>query len=256
MNYYTLAIIGSPLGEFSYHSSKIITIGTKVQVVFNNREKYAVILKEASKPEFDTNEILEITGETYSSKQIELAQFISKYYICSLGDAFSLMMPYLNNKDSDSVDVKELAESTIELSEKQTKALTFLQEKKVGLLFGDTGSGKTEIYMKYFEQMIAEGKRSIFLMPEISLTPQMNMRLEEHFGEAVVMWHSKLTPKQKRVALEKIHNGEAMILAGPRSALFLPIHDLGLIVVDEEHDDSYKSSSRPRYNAQIGRAHV
>ena len=87
-------------------------------------------------------------------------------------------------------------------------------------------------------------------MPEISLTPQMQKRLEHHFGDAVVMWHSKLTKKQKEKALEKIRSGEAGIIAGPRSALFLPIHDLGLIVVDEEHDDSYKSSSRPRYHAR------
>nr|WP_321267646.1 primosomal protein N' [uncultured Sulfurimonas sp.] len=136
------------------------------------------------------------------------------------------------------------------LSDKQTDALEFLKQHKVSLLFGDTGSGKTEIYMKYFEQMIASQKRSIFLMPEISLTPQMSQRLEHHFGDLVVMWHSKLTPKQKKIALEKIYSGDAKIVAGPRSTLFLPIKDLGLIVVDEEHDDSYKSSSRPRYNAR------
>ncbi|MCD6433097.1 MAG: primosomal protein N', partial [Sulfurimonas sp.] len=90
----------------------------------------------------------------------------------------------------------------------------------------------------------------IFLMPEISLTPQMETRLQKYFGDWVVMWHSKLTPLKKKKALEKIRSGEAKIIAGPRSALFLPIEDLGFIVVDEEHDDSYKSSSRPRYNAR------
>jgi len=124
------------------------------------------------------------------------------------------------------------------------------ESHKVSLLFGDTGSGKTEIYMKYFEKKLEEGKRSLFLMPEISLTPQMQQRLEVHFGDAVVMWHSKLTKNQKEKALQKIRSGEAWIIAGPRSALFLPISDLGLIVVDEEHDDSYKSSSRPRYHAR------
>ena len=165
------------------------------------------------------------------------------------------MMPYLSVSmalvlPELKAEAKATQASHIKLSKKQTNALEFLKEQKVGLLFGDTGSGKTEIYMKYFEQMIAEGKRSIFLMPEISLTPQMSKRLEEHFGESVVMWHSKLTPKQKKIAKEKIESGEAMIVAGPRSTLFLPIENLGLIVVDEEHDDSYKSSSRPRYNAR------
>ena len=104
--------------------------------------------------------------------------------------------------------------------------------------------------MKFFEHMIAQKKRSIFLMPEISLTPQMSHRLEEHFGDMVVMWHSKLTKLQKKKALLRIYDGTAYIVAGPRSSLFVPLDNLGLIVVDEEHDDSYKSSSRPRYNAR------
>jgi primosomal protein N' (replication factor Y) len=78
----------------------------------------------------------------------------------------------------------------------------------------------------------------------------MQERLENHFGDEVVLWHSKLTPKQKREAREKLESGKAKIIAGPRSALFLPIKDLALIVVDEEHDDSYKSSSKPRYHAR------
>jgi primosomal protein N' (replication factor Y) len=251
LNYYTLSIIGSPLGEFTYHSPKNINIGTKVTLEFNKKIKDAVILCTCEKPEFDTLEVLEVSESVYSSNQMKLAKFISSYYICSLGDAYSVMMAFsmdCNTEHSNESNVD--AESKIELSSKQEEALIFLKEHKVSLLFGDTGSGKTEIYMKYFEHTIAQNQRSIFLMPEISLTPQMGQRLEEHFGETVVMWHSKLTPKQKKIALEKIHSGEAKIIAGPRSALFLPIKDLGLIVVDEEHDDSYKSSSRPRYNAR------
>ena len=229
-----------------------IQIGQKVLVEFRYRKKEAVVTSSCEKPDFDTLEILEVTNTFFSQKQLKLVKFISSYYICSLGDAFSLMTGFLNApyweiyNEKEGVDKK----SDIQLSQKQTEAFEFLKQHKVSLLFGDTGSGKTEIYMKYFELMIAQGRRSIFLMPEISLTPQMSKRLEQHFGEAVVMWHSKLTPKQKKIAKEKIYSGEAKIIAGPRSALFLPINDLGLIVVDEEHDDSYKSSSRPRYNAK------
>jgi len=249
LNYYTLSIIGSPLGEFTYHSFETINIGTKVKVIFNNREKDALILSVCEKPSFKTNEILDISEYIYSSKQIALAKFISKYYVCSLGDSFSLMMPFSSIITSSFIS-SDTKESKLNLSSRQEEALLFLKQHTVSLLFGDTGSGKTEIYMKLFEELISEGKRSIFLMPEISLTPQMGGRLEEHFGGSVVMWHSKLTPKQKKIALGKIHSGEAKIIAGPRSCLFLPIRDLGLIVVDEEHDDSYKSSSRPRYNAR------
>ena len=248
MYYYLLSIIGSPLGEFSYHSSKNITTGTKVTLIFNNREKEGVVTSICEKPLFKTNEILEITEFYYTNKQMKLAQFISSYYFSSLGEALSLIMPYDNTTISASSNF--LHDNSIQLSQKQENALEFLQKQRVSLLFGDTGSGKTEIYMKYFEKILHDNKRAIFLMPEISLTPQMGIRLEEHFKKSVVMWHSKLTPKQKRVAQEKIYSGEAKIIAGPRSALFLPIKELGLIVVDEEHDDSYKSSSRPRYNAR------
>ncbi|MDD2950688.1 MAG: primosomal protein N', partial [Sulfuricurvum sp.] len=130
------------------------------------------------------------------------------------------------------------------------RSLHFIRSNSVSLLFGDTGAGKSEIYMRRMDEILSEGKRCLLLLPEISLTPQMESRFCAHFGDAVVLWHSKMTPKQKKVTLEKIYSGEAHIIVGPRSALFLPIADLGLIVVDEEHDESYKSSSRPRYNAR------
>ena len=247
MYYYQLSIIGSPLGEFTYYSSHHIPIGTKVIVDFNNKKKDAVVIEEVSQPQFDTNEIQEVLEVFYSSEQITLAHFIATYYLCSLGDAYALMVAFHKREKT---FLQEKTASTIVLSAKQQEALAFLKKEKVGLLFGDTGSGKSEIYMKYFEEVLANSQRCLFLMPEISLTPQMAQRLEKHFGSIVVMWHSKLTPKQKKIALEKIHSGAAKIIAGARSALFLPIEDLGLIVVDEEHDDSYKSSSRPRYNAR------
>lgn len=253
INYYSISLLGSPLEPFTYHSPQTIAIGTKVSVHVRNRILDGVIISTCGKPEFKTNEILEVSDFWYSDKQIALAQFIFTYYFSSLGEALGLMIPYaicmhaqaeLGNEFEASIP------SRIELSVKQNEALSFLQQHKISLLFGDTGSGKTEIYMKYFEQMIEQGKRSIFLMPEISLTPQMNKRLKEHFGDKVVMWHSKLTPLQKRKSLQMIYDGTAYIVAGPRSALFVPLENLGLIVVDEEHDDSYKSSSRPRYNAR------
>ena len=248
MNFYIISLIGSPLEPFTYHSLQTINIGTKVSVNVKSRVTNGVVISSCAKPEFKTNKVLEVTDEYYSSKQMQLAKFISTYYICSFGDAIGIMLAF--KKNFKSVDIKQDIESTISLSKQQQDALIFLQQYKVSLLFGDTGSGKTEIYMKYFEQMISLKKRSMFLMPEISLTPQMDIRLKKHFGNKVVMWHSKLTPKQKKTNLEAIYNGDAYIIAGPRSALFLPIKDLGLIVVDEEHDDSYKSSSRPRYNAK------
>ncbi len=250
MHYYAVSIIGSPLEPLSYKFSQELLLGSQVCIYLNKKEKRGVILSKEEEPEFETLFIESVSDFYFSSKQRALAKFIASYYICSLGDAYALLTPFQKEQTPQILMQKASTPSKIELSNKQQEACNFLQKQKVGLLFGDTGSGKTEIYMKLFEQMIAEGKRSIFLMPEISLTPQMAQRLEEHFGDGVVMWHSKLTPKQKKVAQEKLLSGRAKIIAGPRSALFLPIRDLGLIVVDEEHDDSYKSASRPRYNAR------
>ena len=250
MKFYSLSIIGSPLEPFSYHSQELFEVAACVCVVFNNREKKAVVLQEIEKPSFQTLEVLSSTDEHFSQKQLQLANFISSYYICSLGDAFALLTPFQKDTIVEHSLNKELLTNNIKLSKRQQEAFAFLQKHPVSLLFGDTGSGKTEIYMEYFHKVLREGKRAIFLMPEISLTPQMSKRLEEHFGEHFVMWHSKLTPLQKKKALQKVRNGSAKIIAGARSSLFLPVDDIGLIVVDEEHDDSYKSASRPRYNAR------
>lgn len=248
MNYYNIALLGSPLEPLTYQSVHQIQIGTLVSINVKNRTTKGVVVLKSTKPQFKTSEILEILENFYTQKQLDLAKFIASYYICSLGDALALLTPF--SSTSKQIQHEESSPAKLTLSKRQKETLIFLKEHKVSLLFGDTGSGKTEIYMQYFEDILALGKRSIFLMPEISLTPQMNSRLEEHFNKSVVMWHSKLTPKAKQKALKKIYSGEAKIIAGARSALFLPIEDLGLIIVDEEHDDSYKSSSRPRYNAR------
>jgi len=248
--YYKVSLLGSPLEPLTYHSNHKFLQGELISVPLRSRLKKAVVLESVSKPEFETLAIDSSLEAYFSDKNIVFAKFIASYYICSLGDAFALMVPFkLNNKPSNSQESTS-QNKKIRLSTRQSDALNFLQKQKVSLLFGDTGSGKTEIYMRYFEDVLKEQKRVLFLMPEISLTPQMESRLLEYFEDSVVMWHSKLTPKKKKEALEKIYDGRAKIIAGPRSSLFLPIEKLGLIVVDEEHDDSYKSSSRPRYNAR------
>ena len=136
------------------------------------------------------------------------------------------------------------------LTPAQEQARKFAEANETSLIFGDTGSGKSEIYIALIAQALAAGKQALFLMPEISLTPQMTKRLKSYFGERLGVWHSKISPKKKREILEKFNAGEIRLIAGARSALFLPFSDLGLIVVDEEHDDSYKSAAAPRLNAR------
>ncbi len=247
MYYYQISLLGSPLEPLTYASNNKFTQFDIVTVPFRTSEKKGVVLEEVGKPDFETSEIVLKSDFYFKQQQFDLAKFISEYYFCSMGEALSVFTPF---KLSTETSISMHASTAIQLSSRQMNALEELKTHKVSLLFGDTGSGKTEIYMKWFEEVLSKGKRVLMLMPEISLTPQMQIRLEEHFGESVVMWHSKLTKKQKEKNLEKIYDGTAKVIAGARSALFLPIDELGLIVVDEEHDDSYKASSRPRYHAR------
>ena len=243
-----MAILGSPIEPLTYHDRKKVKKGSLVEVTLHNRRKKGVVVEDVQKPTFETMRIDSATSLYFSKRQLETARFIASYYLASLGDALGVMVPF----DAQARKIEEFYHDDVEinLSSRQLEALAFLKRHKISLLFGDTGSGKTEIYMRLFAEMLQKGKQAVFLLPEISLTPQMQKRLEIHFGSAVVIWHSKLTKKQKEKVLQKLYTKEARIVAGPRSALFLPIYDLGLIVVDEEHDESYKSNSRPRYNAR------
>lgn len=136
------------------------------------------------------------------------------------------------------------------LNPAQQEALNFAKSRKTSLIFGDTGSGKSEIYFSLIREYLLAGKQVLLLMPEISLTPQMTKRLKSYFGESFGVWHSKITPKKRGEILQKFQSREINLIAGARSALFLPFSELGLIIVDEEHDDSYKSAQNPHYNAR------
>ena len=124
-------------------------------------------------------------------------------------------------------------------------------EKQVCLLHGITSSGKTQIYIKLIEQYISQGKQVLYLLPEIALTSQIIRRLQKHFGGYIGIYHSKFNQNERIEIWNKIKTGELKIILGARSSLFLPFSDLGLIVVDEEHDTSFKQyDPAPRYNAR------
>ena len=120
----------------------------------------------------------------------------------------------------------------------------------VSLLLGVTGSGKTEVYLQAIEECLRLGKTAIVLVPEISLTTQTKRRFISRFGEVVSVLHSKMTTLEKQTEYKRIVKGQAKIVIGPRSALFVPLKNIGLIIMDEEHDSSYVSGSTPRYNTK------
>ena len=244
--YYLISILNSPLSPLTYISEKELKKGSLVKVTLNNKEKFGVVTEKTKKPDFKCLEVLHVEDRYFDEEMLLLAKFISDYYVCSLGEALNLFVPY--SKESEYKEKK--IQTGITLSENQQKAFEFIKSHNKSLLFGDTGSGKTEIYIKLIEEVVNDGKMALLLMPEISLTPQMRNRLKKVFGSLVGIWHSKVTKKKKEEILEGISKGDIKIIAGTRSSLFLPFKNLAQIIVDEEHDEAYKSNSRPRYNAK------
>jgi len=246
--FYRVDLLRSSAPYLIYSSTELLDSGRVITVPLKDSIKEAIVTDRVEKPEFKTLEILTIEIRYYTTHHIEIAKFISSYYFSSFGEAISLFLPHTDSiisthKDSDDITLPKLSKS-------QKSAYQQILKEDRSLLFGVTGSGKTEIFISLIGKMLQEDKTSIFLMPEISLTPQMEKRLRAYFGDRVAMWHSKLSKKKKTQILKDIDSGEIKIIAGARSALFTTLNNIGLIIVDEEHDDSYKAMTRPRYHAR------
>jgi primosomal protein N' (replication factor Y) len=247
--YYEILLLRSSAPSLTYRSPEKLERGVRVDVPVRNRLREGVVLREVERPPFATEEIREVRPLRYRPWQMETARFIAEYYFSSPGEALGLMLPFAGEeaaREERGGAVSELPR----LSAAQRQAYEDLAGRETGLLFGVTGSGKTELYIHRMAEMLEQGKGTILLMPEIALTPQMEKRLRHYFGETVALWHSRLRKKKKEEILEGIHAGRIRIVAGARSALFVPLRDPGLIIVDEEHDDSYKAMTRPRYHAR------
>lgn len=150
------------------------------------------------------------------------------------------------------VKVQSLFGGHVALNEQQQKAVSGILDsrEKVHLMFGVTGSGKTEVYMDLIAHMLDEGRQVIVLIPEISLTLQTVTRFYERFGERVSVMNSKLSAGERYDQYLRAKRGEIDIVVGPRSALFMPFPNLGMIIIDEEHDGAYKSEKSPKYHAR------
>lgn len=160
----------------------------------------------------------------------------------------------IEREDILNINYEENSERHI-LNEEQQKTKEKVLEsissgtKATYLLNGVTGSGKTEVYLELIEKTISLGKEAVFLVPEISLTPQMVKQVTSRFGERVAVIHSSLTQKQRYEQWKKINEGEVDVVVGARSAVFAPFKNIGLFIVDEEHENTYKSEFSPKYNA-------
>ncbi len=250
MNYYEVSLLKSPLQNLTYSCDNNLEVGQLVGVQLRGRKKLsdAVIIKSVEEPTFKCILIDDVTPFIYSEDMLEIARFVSQYYVCSLGEALSIYTPFNQEVVYETNDKQY--DSQIEFSVEQQEAFNFCKRKEQSLLFANTGSGKTEIYIKTIEEHLNNDEQAVLLMPEISLTPQMQKRLEKAFNHSVAIWHSKITKKKKQTIIEGLLKGDIRLIAGARSALFLPFKNLGCIIVDEEHDESYKSDSKPRYHTK------
>lgn len=159
----------------------------------------------------------------------------------------------VNSKKMSGGKIKgKIADADVVLNEEQQKVADIIKngEKKFYLLKGVTGSGKTEIYINLIKEAIKNGYGSLFLVPEISLTTQMTERLEKQFSDSVAILHSKLTDAEKRKEWTYIRTGEKKIVIGARSAIFAPVQNLKYIIIDEEHENTYKQDNNPRYHTK------
>lgn len=251
-------------------------IGRRVRVPLRNRDVVGVVVAYSdAEVKFKLKEVSEIIDETplFNTLMMSFIQWVSDYYHYPIGDCFLTAMPKnlcqgkpfeIKNTRTKKLDTVETNEShEIELNDDQIKALSAIENKQnefvVNLLEGVTGSGKTEIYLQAIDKVLKAGKQALVLVPEIGLTPQTISRFAARFDVEICLLHSEVSEGQKVNAWVKCNTGEVRILIGTRSALFAPFKELGMIIVDEEHDLSFKQQSTLRYNARdlvIKRAHL
>ena len=245
--------------EFVYRIPEKMNLsaGYRVIVPFGSRSVTACVI--AIEPEFETDytvrdiiRVVDKDGPVFNEELVSLARFVSQMYLCSPGQALSAMIPSGRRESDSSLFEYDTSFTRIEaLSDEQSHALdTINREKGIYYLYGITGSGKSEVFLRAAEHVIAQGYQVIYLVPEITLTHQLSQDVFTRFSGRVALLHSALTPSQRLKEWHRIMNHEADIVIGARSAVFAPCARLGLIIMDEEHENSYKSGQTPRYHAR------
>ena len=244
---------------FTYNSKKINKIGNLVEVPFGTKNEIGVIWKNTyPEPEnIKIKNISKLTKYVIDKKLLDFIEWFSSYNIVPIGLVLKMVIGGKNNfikiKDNP-IKLKKTKKKIFNLNHEQAVALKFLEKSnnkfEVSVLQGTTGSGKTLVYFERIKKIIQKNKQALVLLPEIFLTNDFKSRFEDFFGFEPAIWHSKITPKQKRLIWKGVINNDIKILVGARSALLLPFKNLGIIIVDEEHDTSYKQDEGVIYNAR------
>ena len=193
-----------------------------------------------------------------SDKEFNLAKWMSNYYHSSFGEALFAALPVGTpaKKEKKAKLIAAKQKPYLKLNDEQQNVLKEINKSiesnlsKTFLLHGVTGSGKTEVYIQAIKKAVDMGKQAIVILPEISLTPQTIKKFAERFEGKIAVLHSKLSPASKYKYWQMIKKDEIKIVIGARSAIFSPASNLGIIVIDEEHETSYKAGDTPRYHAR------
>ena len=251
-----LRVIGRMGTDLTYQSDLALKPGQVVSVSVGKKQVPAVVLKSTDKPSFATKPIdMVVTASPLPRPLLELHRWLSDYYISHPVAVWQTMLPsgiLKKRRETSTKRLEHRRERThFVLNETQKQAFSSVWNRsgKTSLLHGITGSGKTALYVELSKKTLAEGKSVIVLVPEIALTSQIVADFTGHIDNVIVT-HSTMTEATRHAAwLEALESPEPRVVIGPRSALFTPLKNIGLIVIDECHEPSYKQEKAPRYSA-------
>lgn len=262
VDYYEVSMVGN-VGAYydvlTYASDQELPIGTIVTVPVGRKSSLGVITQKVKQPEFQCKEVTKVViKRPLPTPLLQLHDWLSSYYATSSGVAWQTILPAriatTPRQTKKSIPVNASAAPTkrtqIVLNPTQQAAVDQIRHTNDGtiLLHGITGSGKTEVYKTIAADTVNNGQSVIILVPEISLTAQLVNEFRSQFDNVVVT-HSAMTASERNIAWRQIlFSDKPIVVVGPRSALFMPVHNLGLVVIDECHEPSYKQEASPRYH--------
>jgi len=248
---------------FTYESDIKLQVGDYVKVPFGKTVITGVIWDELEKnknKKFNIKKILEkINIKPLKNETVKFLNLLSEYNLVPKGMCLKLHLlggEAIRPFDKSEYDEYNIVDKKIEfkLSTEQKKILKEVlknsKDFRVHLLQGTTGSGKTIVYFRAIEDKLNEGSQALILLPEIGLTSEFEKKFKEYFGFNAAIWHSGITQKRKKIIWSGLSEGNIKVVIGARSSLFLPFKELGIIIVDEEHDQSYKQDEGVNYNAR------
>jgi primosomal protein N' (replication factor Y) len=259
MHFYKVAVASlvHTNAVFTYHHTEILPRGSFVRVSIGRKQANGIVLEECPKPAFPTKEITSVlhVGEVLPEPLITLAEWLSEYYVAHLSLVLQSILPPGIQKQRRSTSASRgtaiRTKKDVILTPEQKRALQRIKKPDEGtfLLHGVPGSGKTQVYIEACLQAVAQNTSAIVLVPEIALTTQLIDEFAQYFKHTFVM-HSNMTESERHTTWQKIIScPEPVIVIGPRSALFSPIKKIGLIIIDECHEQSFKQDRAPKYHA-------